>query len=172
MIRIGLLSDTHGYLDPTLEAHFVECTEIWHAGDIGSLEVLDELISWGKPVRAVFGNIDSHEIRHETAEDLIWDSGGVSVLMTHIAGYPGRYTTRVKALIEAHKPGLVVCGHSHILRVIYDQQFGHLHINPGACGIQGLHQVRTAIRFTISGERISGLQVIELGKRGTGHTSQ
>jgi putative phosphoesterase len=166
MTRIGLLSDTHGHLDPTLRTHFDECDEIWHAGDIGTTAVLDELRTWGKPVRAVYGNIDSADIRIDTIEDLIWTCEDVTVLMTHIAGYPGRYNTRVANLIHTHKPKLVVCGHSHILKVIYDQKHEHLHVNPGACGKHGLHQVRTAVRFSIDGDQIAKLQVIELGIRG------
>ena len=165
-MRIGLLSDTHGFLDPTLREHFAECDEIWHAGDIGSLLLLDELKSWGKPVRAVFGNIDNKEIRLETHEDLIWNCENVRVLMTHIAGNPGRYNSRVRHLITISNPKLVICGHSHILKVIFDQDTDHLHINPGACGNHGLHHVRTVVRFTIAESQISELQVIELCKRG------
>jgi putative phosphoesterase len=166
MTRIGLLSDTHGYLDPTLRGHFEECDEIWHAGDIGTTTVLDELRTWGKPIRAVYGNIDSAEIRMDTVEDLVWTCEDVKIFMTHIAGYPNRYNKRVVDLIRMHQPKLVVCGHSHILKVIYDQLQNHLHINPGACGVHGLHQVRTAVRFSIDGDEIKKLQVIELGIRG------
>ena len=166
MMRIGLLSDTHGYLDPTLRDHFSECSEIWHAGDIGNPELLDELRSWGKQIRAVYGNIDSAEIRQETQENHLWECEQVRVLMTHIAGYPGRYKPRVRTLIERYQPHLVICGHSHILKVIYDHSLEHLHINPGACGIHGLHHMRTAVRFTIASDKITELQVIELGKRG------
>ncbi len=166
MRRIGLLSDTHGYLDPTLKKHFDLCDEIWHAGDLGSMDVLDELLTWKKPLRVVYGNIDSHEIRHKTTEDLWWNSEEVHVYMTHIAGYPGRYNSRVAELIKAKKPGMVICGHSHILKIIYDKQFEHLHVNPGACGMQGLHQMRTVVRFTIDETEIKEMQVIELGRRG------
>jgi putative phosphoesterase len=166
MTRIGLLSDTHGFLDPTLEKHFDHCDEIWHAGDIGSLEVLDTLRAWNKPIKAVYGNIDSHIIQKETIEDLWWHCEDVHVFMTHIAGYPGRYNTRVARLIREKNPALVICGHSHILKIIYDQQLKHLHVNPGACGLQGLHYVRTAVRFAIDGNEIKEMQVIELGKRG------
>ena len=166
-MRIGLLSDTHGFLDPTLKVHFAECDEVWHAGDIGTLEVLQELESWGKPVRSVYGNIDAREIRMETHEDLWWECEKISVFMTHIAGYPGRYNPRALQMIYARKPGLVVCGHSHILKIMYDQKLHHLHVNPGACGKHGLHQVRTAVRFTIDASEIKAMQVIELGKRGS-----
>ncbi len=168
-MRIGLLSDTHGFLDPTLRDHFTECDEIWHAGDIGSLNVLHELASWSKPIRSVYGNIDPREIRMETAEDLWWNCEDVPVFMTHIAGYPGRYNQRVVQLIRERKPELVICGHSHILKIMYDQQLHHLHVNPGACGNHGLHQMRTAVRFTVDKHEITGMQVIELGKRGSGH---
>ena len=167
MMRIGLLSDTHGYLDPSLKTHFTECDEIWHAGDIGSVEVLDELESWGKTLRAVFGNIDGRDIRLKTTEDLRWNCEDVSVLMTHIAGYPRRYNPRVLRLIQENSPGLVVCGHSHILKIMYDQSLHHLHVNPGASGRQGLHKIRTAVRFTIDGQEIKEMQVIELGMRGS-----
>ena len=166
MTRIGLLSDTHGFLDPSLKMHFEACDEVWHAGDIGSLEVLDELRAWQKPLKAVYGNIDSHLIRKETMEDLWWTCEGVDVFMTHIAGYPGRYNSRVLKFIREKQPAMVICGHSHILKVIFDQQLNHLHVNPGACGKQGLHHVRTAIRFSIDGSEIQEMQVIELGKRG------
>jgi len=166
MTHIGLLSDTHGYLDPTLQTHFDACDEIWHAGDIGTPDVLDDLMSWGKPLKIVYGNIDPHELRLKTVQDLSWRCENVPVFMTHIAGYPGRYNPHVAQMIEEKKPGLVVCGHSHILKIIYDQQLRHLHVNPGACGMQGLHQIRTAVRFVIDGEEIKNMQVIELGKRG------
>jgi hypothetical protein len=166
MTRIGLLSDTHGYFDPTLKTHFHLCDEIWHAGDLGSTDVLEELQSWKKPLRIVYGNIDSHAIRHSTTEDLWWMCEEILVFMTHIAGYPGRYNPRIATLIKEKKPGMVVCGHSHILKIIYDKQLKHLHINPGACGMQGLHHIRTAVRFVIDGLEIKDMQVIELGKRG------
>jgi putative phosphoesterase len=166
MTRIGLLSDTHGYLDPVLEQHFNDCSEIWHAGDIGDAGILDTLVSWGKAVRAVYGNIDPADIRRITVEDLHWKCEDLDVFMTHIAGYPGRYNHRVREIIAHYSPGMVVCGHSHILKVIYDKALVHLHLNPGACGRQGTHQVRTALRFTIDGVEVRDMQILELGKRG------
>ncbi|RLD20353.1 MAG: YfcE family phosphodiesterase [Bacteroidetes bacterium] len=166
MTRIGVIADTHGYLDPTLREHFKTCSEIWHAGDFGGVEVIDELASWGKTLRLVHGNIDDHEVRSCTAEDLFFKCELQSVFMTHIAGYPGRYHARAREIIGTHKPGIVVCGHSHILKVIYDKKLKHLHINPGSCGKHGFHQIRTAIRFTIDGKNIKDMQVIELGHRG------
>ena len=165
MTYIGLLSDTHGFLDPTLQHHFQNCHEIWHAGDIGSSEIPRELNAWGKQTRFVYGNIDPKEIRLETVEDLFWSVEGMDIFMTHIAGYPGRYNTRVLKIIREKRPDIVVCGHSHILKVIYNKQLHHLHINPGACGRYGLHQVRTAIRFAIDGTEVKEMEVIELGNR-------
>ena len=165
MTYIGLLSDTHGFLDPTLQHHFQNCHEIWHAGDIGSSEIPGELNAWGKQTRFVYGNIDPKEIRLETVEDLFWSVEGMDIFMTHIAGYPGRYNARVLKIIRETQPDIVVCGHSHILKVIYDKQLRHLHINPGACGRYGLHQVRTAIRFAIDGAEVKQMEVIELGNR-------
>jgi uncharacterized protein len=164
--RIGLIADTHGFLDPTLMEHFKTCSEIWHAGDFGGVEVIDELAAWGKTLRLVHGNIDDHEVRSVTTRDLLFPCEDISVLMTHIAGFPGRYSSRVMEIIEASKPGIVVCGHSHILKIIYDKKLRHLHINPGSCGKHGIHQVRTAVRFTIDCDEIRDMQVIELGFRG------
>lgn len=166
MIRVGVIADTHGYLDPNLEKHFKSCTEIWHAGDFGGVGVIDELESWGKTLRLVHGNIDDHIVRTVASKDLLFQCEAHSVFMTHIAGYPGRYSKRVRELIALHQPGIVVCGHSHILKIIYDKKYNHLHINPGSCGKHGFHQIRTAIRFSIDGEKITDMQVIELGKRG------
>jgi putative phosphoesterase len=166
MKRIGLLSDTHGFLDPKLEGYFDECDEVWHAGDVGPATVLDELATWGKELRFVYGNIDDHEVRAMAPLDLFFQCGNKTVFMTHIAGYPGRYNKRVRELISVQKPDIVVCGHSHILKVIYDKKLKHLHLNPGACGKHGFHQIRTALRFTIDGDDIRDMQVIELGMRG------
>lgn len=166
MTRIGVIADTHGYLDPTLKEHFETCTEIWHAGDFGGVELIDELASWGKTLRLVYGNIDDHEVRACTTRDLLFPCESHSVYMTHIAGYPGRYNRRVKEMIDTNRPGIVVCGHSHILKIIYDKKLNHLHINPGSSGKHGFHQLRTAVRFTIDGEMIKDMQVVELGGRG------
>lgn len=164
MKRIGLLSDTHGYLDQEIQKHLEKCDEIWHAGDIGSIEVTDTLESW-KPTRAVYGNIDNDKIRVVHPENQLFSLEGVRVLMTHIGGYPGRYTPRVRELIEKERPKLYVCGHSHILKVMYDKKFDCLHMNPGAAGIHGFHQVKTLLRFTLDNGNIKDLEVIELGKR-------
>ena len=166
MTRVGLLSDTHSWLDPTLEEHFKSCDEIWHAGDFGNAQVIDQMSEWGKPLRMVWGNIDDHEVRAMCPRDLFFECEGKSIFMTHIAGYPGRYNGHARKLIEAQQPDIVVTGHSHILKVIYDKKLDHLHLNPGACGRHGFHQMRTALRFTIDGSDIRDMQVLELGLRG------
>ncbi len=165
MKRIGLLSDTHGWLDPAVFEHFEACDEIWHAGDIGSLELADQLEAF-RPLRAVYGNIDDQAVRLKYPEDQVFIVEDVKICMTHIAGRPGRYPKRVKELLRQEKPAVFICGHSHILKVMYDQAFQVLHINPGACGRQGLHTVRTLIRFDLSAGKIDGLEVVELGPRG------
>ncbi len=164
MKRIGLLSDTHGYLDSSIKKHFASCDEIWHAGDIGTEEVSDKLSAW-KPYRAVYGNIDGHKLRSMHPENQIFEVEGVKVLMTHIGGYPGRYVPRVRELIETEKPKLYICGHSHILKVIFDKKYQVLHMNPGAAGVNGFHQVKTMLRFVLDSGEIKDLEVIELGKR-------
>ena len=164
MIRIGLLSDTHNYLDPILLTHFEECDEIWHAGDVGTVAVTDELAKH-KPIRVVYGNIDGNDIRKTFPEHLRFHCEGVDVWMTHIGGYPKKYDVLVREEIRSNPPKLFICGHSHILKVIYDDQLNLLHINPGAAGKYGFQMVRTAVRFTIDGNDIKDLEVIELGKR-------
>jgi hypothetical protein len=166
-VRIGLLSDTHSWLDPKVFSYFSECDEIWHAGDFGSMDVVDQLRDF-KPLRGVYGNIDDHRIRADMPLDLRFECEGVPVMMTHIGGYPGRYNPRVKNLLQADPPsgGLFICGHSHILKVIPDKTLGFLHLNPGACGREGWHQVRTIMRFTLLSGKIDGLEIVELGKRG------
>lgn len=139
--------------------------EVWHAGDIGTTAVADG-ISKIKPLRGVYGNIDGHELRSQFPENQIFSCQGVKVLMTHIGGYPGRYNPRVKKLIQEEKPQLYVCGHSHILKVIPDRKNNLLHMNPGACGIQGFHKVRTLLRFELNQGKIENLEAIELGQRG------
>ncbi|MEM6378713.1 MAG: metallophosphoesterase family protein [Bacteroidota bacterium] len=163
--KIGLLSDTHGYLDPKVFHYFEDCDEIWHAGDIGTLELLEELEAF-KTTRAVYGNIDGAEIRAAVPENLIWDCEGLIVFMTHIGGYPGRYNARVREILDRDKPGLYICGHSHILKVMPDKSRALLHINPGAAGKHGFHKVKTLTRFKIADGKIEALEVIELGKRG------
>lgn len=164
MKRIALLSDTHGYVDPKLAKYLESCDEIWHAGDIGTVEVTDALAKL-KPLRAVYGNIDGDKLRLIHPENQVFELEGVKVLMTHIGGYPGRYNARVRALIEHERPKLYICGHSHILRVMFDKKYNCLHMNPGACGIHGFHHVKTFLRFTLDAGNIKDLEVIELGKR-------
>lgn len=163
--KIGLLSDTHGYLDPKVFQYFAACDEVWHAGDLGTLELLEELEAF-KPTRAVYGNIDGADIRAATPENLIWDCEGMIVFMTHIGGYPGRYNARVRNILDREKPGLYICGHSHILKVMPDKKRELLHINPGAAGKHGFHKVKTLIRFSVELGKIKDLEVIEIGNRG------
>ena len=160
MKKIGLLSDTHAYFDPRFLSVFSEVDEIWHAGDIGSDDVLDQLEAF-KPVRAVWGNIDGASLRRRLREKLRFTCEGVDILMCHIGGYPGKYDARVKADIYAHPPKLFICGHSHILKVMNDKTLGLLHINPGAAGKYGFHTVRTAVRFVLDNGNIRELEVIE-----------
>lgn len=163
MTRIGLLSDTHSYFDTRFKELFADCDEIWHAGDIGDIKVLDEMQDF-KPTRAVYGNIDDAVIRRTVPEHLRFECDGVDVWLTHIGGYPGRYDARVKGKLFKNPPKLFICGHSHILKVIYDDKINCLHINPGAAGRSGFHAVRTAIRFTLDKGEIKDLEVIELNK--------
>jgi putative phosphoesterase len=163
MVKIGLLSDTHGYLDPRLLEHFRDCDEIWHAGDIGNIKVSQELSKF-KPFRAVWGNIDGLDIRQIFPENLRFRSEGMEVWIKHIGGYPGKYDRSVRNDIIASPPGLFISGHSHILKVMFDRKLKLLHINPGAAGKSGLHSIRTAVRFTIDNKNIKDLEVIELGR--------
>jgi len=162
-MRIGLLSDTHGWLDPAVFDYFEECNEVWHAGDIGTMEVLEKLEDF-RPVRAVYGNIDNAQIRAATVKNQIFTVAGLSVVITHIGGYPGRYNARVRELLNEHRPDLYICGHSHILKVMPDKKRHLLHINPGACGRHGFHKMRTLVRFAIKEGKITDLEVVELGK--------
>ena len=164
MTRIGLISDTHGHLDPRVMHHFQDCDEVWHAGDIGTVSVLEELEAF-RTTRAVYGNIDGHELRIRCPLDQHFMCEQVKVWITHIGGYPGRYSQAVREKITQDPPKLFVCGHSHILKVMPDKKLGLLHMNPGAAGIHGFHKVRTLLRFAIDGENIKDLEVIELGKR-------
>lgn len=161
MKRIGLLSDTHAYLDPKVFEYFAECDEVWHAGDWGSLEVVNRLMEF-KPLRGVWGNIDSHEIRQIFPQHNRFMCEDVKVWMTHIGGYPGKYDASVRPDIFQHPPKLFISGHSHILKVKYDRNLDLLHINPGAAGKYGFHQVQTLVRFQVDGEKIQELEVIEL----------
>ena len=161
MVKIGLLADTHSRLDKSLFKHFKYCDELWHAGDIGSLELAQELEAF-KPLKAVYGNIDNREIKAVYPLNLAFETEGLKVFMTHIGGYPQRYTKRVKALLDKHQPDLYICGHSHILKIMPDKMRNLLHINPGACGWEGWHKIRTAIRFDVKNARIKNLEIIEL----------
>ncbi|HYZ85868.1 MAG TPA: metallophosphoesterase family protein [Bryobacteraceae bacterium] len=164
-MRIGLISDTHAYLDPQVFQYFEQCQEIWHGGDFGALGVLEHLEAF-RPTRGVFGNIDGPDVRFRVPEDLEWDCEGVRVYMTHIGGYPGRYDKRAKREIERRRPGLFICGHSHVARVMRDPRLQLLHMNPGAAGNSGWHTMRTIMRFTIEAGDIGGVELIELGPRG------
>jgi len=164
MKKILLLSDTHGHLDQKIIKYINGVDEVWHAGDIGTKAVVDG-ISALKTIRGVYGNIDGHELRSQFPENQIFNCEGVKVLMTHIGGYPGRYNTRVKNLISKEKPQLYICGHSHILKVIQDSKNELIHMNPGAVGVQGFHQIRTLLRFEINQGKIENLEAVELGKR-------
>jgi putative phosphoesterase len=164
MTRIGLISDTHHYLDEAVFKHFEACDEIWHAGDFGTIAIAEQLRKF-KPLRGVYGNIDGQDIRTGYPEQLIFNCEDVKVFMKHIGGYPGRYAPGVKNIIATDKPQLFISGHSHILKVIFDDKLQCLHMNPGAAGIQGWHKVRTLIRFTINEKNISNCEVIELAKR-------
>ena len=161
MKRIGILSDTHGIVPNQVYDFFKDCDEIWHAGDIGSLDVVNHLRTYA-PLRAVHGNIDGQDIRYNFPEFLSFEIEGIQVLMTHIGGFPGKYDTRALKKIFEIKPKLFICGHSHILRVMYDQHHNMLVMNPGASGLQGFHQVRTLLRFDINAGEIKNLEVIEI----------
>lgn len=163
MKKILLLSDTHSYLDQRILDYASTVDEIWHAGDIGDVKVLDDLKTI-KPIRAVYGNIDDTKIRKECPENQLFELEGVKVMMTHIGGYPPKYVARVKKLIIEHQPKLYICGHSHILKVMPDPQFNLLHMNPGAIGKHGFQQVRTMLRFELNNGRIENLEVIEFEK--------
>jgi len=164
-MKIGLISDTHGWIHPRLFDHFTECDEIWHAGDIGNIETADKLAGF-KPLRAVYGNIDNSLIRSIYSENLIFMAEETRVWLTHIGGAPGHYNRKVLTAISKNPPDLFICGHSHIAKVIYDKKAGFLYMNPGAAGYTGNHRFMTAIRFQIDGKSIHDLEVIELGERG------
>lgn len=162
MKRIGLLSDTHGWWDSKYEKYFADCDEIWHAGDIGSMDLALQFEALGKPFRAVYGNIDDSKVRAAYPEFLRFTLEEVDVLMTHIGGYPGKYDPRVTNILYRNPPKLFVAGHSHILKVMFDKKLNCLHINPGAAGKYGFHKVRTLVRFSLDKGNISDLDVIEL----------
>jgi putative phosphoesterase len=164
MKKILLLSDTHSHIDETILKYADLADEIWHAGDIGDLHVTDTLKKH-KPLRAVFGNIDDDKARMEFPLHNRFRCEGVDVWITHIGGYPGKYSPNIRAELTANPPKLFICGHSHILKVIFDKKLNLLHMNPGAAGKSGFHQVRTMLRFVIDGEKISDLEVVEIGKK-------
>ncbi len=164
-MRIGLISDTHGFLDPKVLKHFDDCDEIWHAGDFGTLEVSEQLSAL-KPLRGVYGNIDGQEIRIQHPEHLKFELEGLKIWITHIGGYPGRYNPKIREEIYHWKPDLFICGHSHILKVMRDKNVPNLvHINPGAAGKHGFHKIRTIIKFDLHQGSISNMKAIELGQR-------
>ena len=160
MTKILLLSDTHSFIGDDILKYVKQADEVWHAGDIGDLNVTDAIKKL-KPLRAVYGNIDNAEARLEFPEHLKFRCEGVKVWITHIGGYPGRYAPAVRNQIRIHTPDLFICGHSHILKVINDKKLKVLHMNPGAAGNHGFHKVRTMLRFEIAGEKIQNLEVIE-----------
>lgn len=164
MKKIGLISDTHGFLDENVFGHFTTCDEIWHAGDFGETSV-SEALKAVKPLRGVYGNIDGQAIRTEFPEQLVFMCEEVKVMMRHIGGSPPRYNPETKKELRLHRPQLFISGHSHILKVIYDASLSCLHMNPGAAGKQGWHKMRTIIRFVIDGKEMKDCEVIELGKR-------
>lgn len=164
MTKIGIISDTHGYLDEAVFKHFEQCDEIWHAGDFGNVALAEQLSSF-RPLRGVYGNIDGNDIRSIYPEKLFFMVEQVPVFMQHIGGYPGRYAPGVKDNIRAQPSKLFISGHSHILKVMYDDQLECLHINPGAAGKQGWHKVKTLIRLVIDGSTMKNCEVIELGNK-------
>ena len=165
MTRIGILSDTHNFLDEKIFDYFKNVDEIWHAGDIGTNAITDKLLAF-KPLRAVYGNIDGATLRTEFQEDLIFTIDNCKILMTHIAGAVGVYNQRVRDLLKKEQPTILVCGHSHIVKVMKDTKFNLLHINPGAAGIHGFHKVKTILRFEIENGKPQHMELIELGLRG------
>lgn len=163
-MRIGLISDTHGHLDSKLFSFLEECEEIWHAGDIGSLALAEKLREF-RPLIAVWGNIDGPEIRYEYPEIQRFECQGLQVLMIHIGGFPGRYAPGIRNLLKKEKPDLFICGHSHIVRAMPDEKLGLIHLNPGACGRQGIHLEKTIMRFSIENGEMSRFQICRLGPR-------
>jgi putative phosphoesterase len=164
-MKIGLLSDTHGWIHPAIFEHFASCDEIWHAGDIGNIETADVLAAF-RPFRAVYGNVDGATVRSAYKEHLRFMAGEVNVWITHIGGTPGRYDPRVKPGIYDNPPDIFICGHSHIAKIMRDPKKGFLYVNPGAAGYTGFHKYMTALRFSIDGREIHDMELIELGERG------
>ncbi|MEO0059553.1 MAG: hypothetical protein RLZZ312_1200 [Bacteroidota bacterium] len=164
MTKILLLSDTHSHIDDTIIKYVNLADEVWHAGDIGSLQVTD-IIKKLKPLRAVFGNIDDDKCRLEFPLHNRFFCENAEVWITHIGGYPGKYNPKIKSELEQNPPKLFICGHSHILKVIFDKKNNFLHMNPGAAGISGFHQIRTMLRFVVDGDKIKDLEIVEIGKK-------
>jgi putative phosphoesterase len=164
MKRIGIISDTHGYFHPRVFSFFKDCDEIWHAGDIGNIETLDELYTF-KPTRAVFGNIDGGNLRVSCNEYEVFNIESTKILMMHIGGYPGRYSQLARQLINKHKPNIFISGHSHILKIINDNKNNLLHINPGAAGNSGQHQYITLVRLTLDNGNVADLEVFEVPRQ-------
>jgi putative phosphoesterase len=166
MTHIGLISDTHGYLDERVFEHFSDCDEVWHAGDVGSVTIIEQLRAF-RPVRFVFGNIDSKEIQWQLPEHQFFTLEGFDIWMTHIGGAPPNYNPAVKKQFKEKIPDIFICGHSHILRVMRDEKKNNmLYMNPGAAGKEGFHRVKTLLKFTLDNRKMSNLGVIELGRRG------
>lgn len=164
MKKIGLMSDTHNYLDPQLYKVFAECDEIWHAGDIGNVEIAQELAAF-KPFRAVFGNIDDKKVQSLYPEHLFLEMEDVAVLMIHIAGSLPRYNQKTKQLLAQYRPQVLICGHSHILKVQFDELNNCLYLNSGACGVEGWHKMKTVLRFELANGKLDKLELVELGER-------
>lgn len=161
MKRIGLISDTHGFLHDDVAKHFAHCDEIWHAGDFGNIELADKLRAL-KPLRGVYGNIDGQDIRVQFPEQIVFMCEEVKVMIRHIGGYPPNYNTETKKELALHQPQLFIDGHSHILKIMFDDKRNCLHMNPGAAGKQGWHKVKTLIRFVVDGKEMKDCEVIEL----------
>lgn len=165
-MKIGLLSDTHSYLDPRIVTYFKDCDEVWHAGDIGDSSLVAELEQF-KLLRGVYGNIDDKKVQSRFPEDLRFNCEGIDVLITHIGGTPPNYNPRIKKILKEKAPDLFICGHSHILRIQRDANYNNmLYLNPGAAGNHGFHKTKTIVRFEVNDKKIEGMEVIELGKRG------
>jgi len=165
MTRVGIISDTHGWLDDNVFKHFDKCNEIWHAGDFGSLEVAVKLAAF-KPLKGVYGNIDDSKLRNVYPEQIVFDCEEVKVMMRHIGGSPPKYNPETKKQLLVQRPNLFISGHSHILKVMFDNAINCLHINPGAAGNQGWHKMRTIVRLVVDGNHMKDCEVIELGQRG------
>ncbi|MHC5201203.1 metallophosphoesterase family protein [Myroides sp. LJL119] len=163
MQKILLLSDTHSTIDETILKYVHWADQVWHAGDIGNQQVVEKIQAL-KPLVAVYGNIDSQEIRDEFPKEIFWKCQQMGIYMTHIGGYPGKYNSQVKLALEKYKPQIYICGHSHILKIQYDQSNQVLHLNPGAAGISGFHQVRTMLKFILEKGQIKDLEVIQWPK--------